>query len=211
MTSPSENKQVVLLVDNDESALRLYSDMLSEYDFSVITANEGSRAFELFCEHCPRVVVTDAHMPGMDGEELFSKIIEVAPDTKVIFITGWVDIRVATRLVKTGAFDYLDKPLSLSRLVEVVRTAFDDYSENKVFTCCKTGNIAGLEAMVKEALSLKKQMRQFLSVMEKDTVLAEKVEQAIEQVESLCKSLDDARSLVVVADNKKRYGKAGKG
>ncbi len=118
------DKRCVLLVDNDEDALKLYGDMLAEYEYNVLVARDGQEALQLFLEHHPHVVVTDVHMPEMNGEELFHQIMAVAPDTKVIFITGWSDIAAATRLVKSGAFDYLDKPVSLIHLVGVIKNAF---------------------------------------------------------------------------------------
>ena len=120
----SESKRVVLLVDNDESALTLYGDMLAEYEYEVLIARDGHEALSLFKEKSPPVVVTDVHMPEMNGEELFNEIMALNKETKVIFITGWSDVSAATRLVKSGAFDYLDKPVSLVHLVGVIKNAF---------------------------------------------------------------------------------------
>ena len=120
----SQEKRVVLLVDNDDSALTLYGDMLAEYEYEVLIARDGQEALKIFQERRPPVVVTDVHMPEMNGEELFNAIMEVDRETKVIFITGWSDVSAATRLVKSGAFDYLDKPVSLVHLVGVIKNAF---------------------------------------------------------------------------------------
>ena len=112
----SDAKRQVLVVDDDEVFLKLFvSEALAhERDalFNIVTVNSGSAALEAALASPPDVVITDVQMPGLDGMELMTRLLEQDPDLPVIFLTAYGALDKAVEAMKNGAYHYFQKPIS---------------------------------------------------------------------------------------------------
>jgi two-component system nitrogen regulation response regulator NtrX len=116
-------KGAVLLVD-DEASVRESLRKILEYEkYTVTEAGDGRKALEALTHETPDAVLLDIKMPGMDGMEVLKHIVEDDPALPVIMISGHATIQTAVEATKTGAFDFLEKPLDRARVLLTVRNA----------------------------------------------------------------------------------------
>jgi len=115
----------ILVVDDDERVLKSIRGVLEDEGFHVATARSGEEALRLSAQDGPDVALLDIWMPGMDGIEALRRLKRVAPRCEVIMISGHATISTAMAAVKLGAFDFIEKPLSLDALLMTVRRAFE--------------------------------------------------------------------------------------
>jgi PAS domain S-box-containing protein len=129
----------ILLADDEAGIRKVLGISLKDSGYEVLTAEDGNRAFELFLQSKPQIVLTDIKMPGMDGIELLQKIKQENPDTEVIMITGHGDMDLAIRSLKYEATDFVTKPINddileiaLKRAHERIdmRRKLREYTEN---------------------------------------------------------------------------------
>lgn len=125
-----------ILVIDDERSIRSALQEILEYEkFEVVLAENGPEGLEKFDSTDFDVVLCDIKMPEMDGIEVLQKIAETGKDVQVIMISGHGNIENAVEAIKKGAFDFIEKPLDLNRLLITIRNALDKSSlttENKV-------------------------------------------------------------------------------
>jgi two-component system, NtrC family, nitrogen regulation response regulator NtrX len=115
-----------ILVIDDEKAIRNTLKEVLEYEHhQVDLAEDGPTGLEMFAANSYDVVLCDIKMSKMDGLEVLSKISETAADTPVIMISGHGNIDTAVESIKKGAYDFLEKPLDLNRLLITIRNAMD--------------------------------------------------------------------------------------
>ncbi len=138
----------ILVIDDEKSIRNTLKDILEAEDHEVITAEDGPRALQLFGEQKFDVVLCDIKMQEMDGIEVLEKILEQPHDVPVIMISGHGDIEIAVDAIKKGAFDFLEKPLDLNRLLITIRNALersDLITETRVLRrkIARTGEMIG--------------------------------------------------------------------
>ena len=92
----------------------------------MIEASDGSKALELISKERPRLVLLDIWMPKVDGIELLKEIKKQAPEVNVVMVSGHGNIHTAVAATKLGAFDFIEKPLSLDGLLLTVRRALGE-------------------------------------------------------------------------------------
>jgi two-component system, NtrC family, nitrogen regulation response regulator NtrX len=115
----------ILIVD-DESAIRTsLQGALEDEGYRAATAHSGEQCLEALKKHAFEVVLLDIWLPGMDGLETLEKIKELEDSPAVIMISGHGTIETAVRATKLGAFDFLEKPLSLEKTLILVKNALD--------------------------------------------------------------------------------------
>jgi UDP-3-O-acyl N-acetylglucosamine deacetylase len=119
----------VLVVDDEEGVVQSITGVLEDEGFQVVKAKSGEEAIEVFRQVEPDVTLLDIWMPGMDGIEVLKRLKWMAPDCQVIMISGHATISTAMAAVKLGAFDFIEKPLSLDILLMTVRRALDQQKE----------------------------------------------------------------------------------
>ncbi len=118
-----------VLVIDDERAIRNTLKEVLEYEkHEVDLAENGATGLGLFTENEYDVILCDIKMDQMDGIEVLEKIHEQAGDIPVIMISGHGNIDTAVESIKKGAFDFLEKPLDLNRLLITMRNAMDKSS-----------------------------------------------------------------------------------
>jgi DNA-binding NtrC family response regulator len=122
----------LLLVDDELHTLNAYeTHLLGEGISDFIVCTSGADALSILAEKDVSLVLLDLRMPGMSGEEVLSTVSRSYPGVAVIVVTAVNDIETAVRCMKTGAFDYLLKPIDPVRLVTSVRRALE-YCETRL-------------------------------------------------------------------------------
>ena len=115
----------ILVVDDEKSIRNTLKDILETEEHQVVPAEDGPTALQHFDEQKFDVVLCDIKMQEMDGIEVLGKILEKSLDVPVIMISGNGDIEIAVDAIKKGAFDFLEKPLDLNRLLITLRNALE--------------------------------------------------------------------------------------
>ncbi len=116
-------KETIALVDDDESIRRALERMLAGAGLQV---NSFRSASEFLCAAgCDDVscVISDLRMPDVDGLQLQSALAERMPHLAIVFITGHADVPAVTRAMKSGAIDFLEKPVKRAELLEAIGRA----------------------------------------------------------------------------------------
>ncbi len=119
-------KSTVLVIDDEEGILETLTGILEDEGYEVITASSGKQALSLVKEFSPEVILLDVWMPqGIDGIETLKEIKKISEDSTVIMISGHANIEIAVQATKLGAHDFLEKPLSLEKVLLIIRRAFE--------------------------------------------------------------------------------------
>lgn len=115
----------ILVIDDQRPIRSTLKDILEMEGHTVSLAEDGAKGVETFTAEKPDLVLTDIKMPAMDGMEVLAKIMETKADCPVIMISGHGDIDTAVECIKRGAYDFIQKPLDLNRLLITVKNALD--------------------------------------------------------------------------------------
>ena len=115
----------VLVIDDETNIRKTLEGVLSDDGYHVIQAGDGAQGLEVFSRSFVDAVLLDVWMPGMDGIETLKKIREAYPIVPVIMISGHGTIDTAVKAVKMGAFDFIEKPISLSKLLITLSRAIE--------------------------------------------------------------------------------------
>lgn len=118
----------ILVIDDERSIRNTLKDILEYEKYEVDLAEDGNKGIEKVKSAEYDVVLCDIKMPGLDGIEVLEKLNEMSPDTPVVMISGHGNIDTAVDSIKKGAFDYIEKPLDLNRLLITIRNAMDKSS-----------------------------------------------------------------------------------
>jgi len=113
----------ILVVDDEQSIRDSLSGILQDEGFAVVTAGSGEAALLRIQEDKPDLIMLDIWMPGMDGMETLTQIRNIDPDQIVVMMSGHGTIETAVRATKLGAFDFIEKPLSLEKLLLSIQNA----------------------------------------------------------------------------------------
>lgn len=130
----SDNKPTILITDDEKSIRSSLRDILEFEDYKVLEAENGEEVFSMLQEQRIDLMLLDIKMRGMDGMEILSKLKEDNYRFPVIMISGHGNIEIAVEATKRGAFDFIEKPPDLNRLLVSVRNALDQHrltEENK--------------------------------------------------------------------------------
>jgi len=115
----------VMVVDDDAETLALLHEIVAKEGFEVETAEDAETALRRLEQWQPELVITDIHMPGMDGLALLAAVREKEPDIPVVLLTAYGSLKTAVDAIKAGAFDYLSKPFAVDDIRLVVRRALE--------------------------------------------------------------------------------------
>ena len=111
----------VLIIDDEKNIVHTLSSILGDEGFHVLEAGDGQEGLAIFEREAPEVVLLDVWMPEMDGLQVLKKIREKDKDAIVIVMSGHGTISTAVEAVKLGAYDFLEKPLSIDKVLEVIQ------------------------------------------------------------------------------------------
>ena len=118
----------ILVIDDERSIRNTLKEILEYEKFTVDLAEHGVEGLEKFKTGSYDIVLCDIKMPEMDGLEVLGKIFEEQGDAQVIMISGHGNIDNAVEAIKKGAYDFIEKPLDLNRLLITIRNALDKTS-----------------------------------------------------------------------------------
>jgi len=113
----------ILIVDDEPGVRSALGGVLRDEGYDVDAVDSGEACLERLSRQAYDVVVLDVWLPGMDGLQTLARMRERQIDTQVVIISGHGNIESAVRAIKMGAFDFVEKPLSLEKTVLVVRNA----------------------------------------------------------------------------------------
>ncbi len=125
MANPDMKNIRLLLVDDEEGFRETISKRMARRGINPEHAGNGEECFAILGQKEIDVVVLDVKMPGMSGIEVLDRIKERYPRTEVILLTGHATTSDGVDGIKTGAFDYLTKPVELDHLLGKIKQAYD--------------------------------------------------------------------------------------
>jgi len=117
--------ETILVVDDEESICQSLKGILSDEGFEVLTARSGEECLDIIEEELPDLVLLDIWLPGIDGIEILKRIKSKHPQMQIIMISGHGTVESAVTTTKLGAFDFVEKPLSLDKIILAVNHALD--------------------------------------------------------------------------------------
>jgi len=113
----------ILVVDDEERIRQSLNGILKDEGYEVLEAKDGLQALKQIESDPPELVLLDIWMPGMDGMEVLERMRGQIPNLPVIMISGHGNIELAVKAVKLGAYDFIEKPLSLEKVLLTVNNA----------------------------------------------------------------------------------------
>ncbi len=145
----------ILVIDDERSIRNTLKEVLEYENHKVDLAVDGIEGLDLFAKGKYDIVLCDIKMPNMDGLEVLEKLFEQSTDAAVIMISGHGNIDTAVEAIKKGAFDFIEKPLDLNRLLITIRNGLDKttlITETKVLKrkVSKTFDIVGESAAIRK-------------------------------------------------------------
>ncbi|UFH49214.1 sigma-54-dependent transcriptional regulator [Pseudomonas sp. KNUC1026] len=120
---PIDSQVEVILVDDDPHLRRALSQTLDLAGLAVLPLSDAAGLAERVHKDWPGVVVSDIRMPGLDGLQLLERLHGVDPELPVLLITGHGDVPLAVQAMRSGAYDFLEKPFANDALLDSVRRA----------------------------------------------------------------------------------------
>jgi two-component system nitrogen regulation response regulator NtrX len=120
-------RPVILIVDDERGVQTSIQGILEDAGFDAQAVSSGEEALEVALKREFPVVLLDVWLPGMDGLEVLAKLRQISPTTIAIMISGHGSIETAVRATKLGAFDFVEKPLSLDKTILVVKNALHQF------------------------------------------------------------------------------------
>ncbi|WP_419660281.1 two component system response regulator, sigma54-specific [Desulfosarcina variabilis str. Montpellier] len=115
----------ILIADDEPSILQSLGGLLTDEGFEVLTADNGYEALKIIDAEAPDLVILDIWMPGIDGIETLKEIKKAHPVLPVIIITGHGNVETAVKATKLGAFDLIEKPLNIDKIIVAINNALN--------------------------------------------------------------------------------------
>lgn len=124
-------KNKVLIIDDEEDILSSCKNVLENEDYNVDIAKDYDEALKIFESKKIDLVFLDVWLPNTDGLDILSNIKEKYPNTTVIMMSGHAGVETAVRATKLGAYDFLEKPISISKLLSSCEEVLNKKENNK--------------------------------------------------------------------------------
>ena len=128
-----ENKNRILVVDDDETVQKVFHAGLKQEGFDVDVASTGKEAIEKTKTEVYNIALIDIRLPDMEGTRLLTELKDTIPKMRKIIITGYPDLQNAITSVQKGADYYIVKPTSISELVKAVKEQLSKQQEEKQY------------------------------------------------------------------------------
>jgi two-component system nitrogen regulation response regulator NtrX len=117
----------ILIVDDEVNIIRVLSDILQDEDHIVYSAGTGQEAISFVSKNKVDLVFLDLWLPDIDGLEVLDRIRKQTEEVPVVMISGHGSIDIAVKSTKQGAYDFLENPLSMERIITVTGNALESY------------------------------------------------------------------------------------
>ncbi len=128
-----ETQKQIFFVDDEPKIRDVIGDTFEQIDVDVTCFASGPECLEKIESQRCDLLITDLKMPGMDGLELMRKAKEVIPWLPVLVITAYGDIPIAVKTVKSGAVDFIEKPLEKDSFLRKVQSILNDNSSYQTY------------------------------------------------------------------------------
>jgi len=119
-------RERILVVDDEEGVRATLGSVLRDEGYQVDAAESGERGLEMARRHPYHAVVLDVWLPGRDGLAVLEDLAALPSPPRVVMISGHADVPVAHKAGKLGAYDFIEKPLSLDKVILTLRNAIAD-------------------------------------------------------------------------------------
>ncbi len=117
--------RTILIIDDEESIRTSLKGALEDEGFDVLTAEDGSSGITAASDELPDLILLDIWMPGIDGIETLNRLQRLLPKIPVVMMSGHGTIEVAVKATRLGAYDFIEKPLSLEKVMLTIRHALE--------------------------------------------------------------------------------------
>lgn len=117
--------RTILIIDDEESIRTSLKGALEDEGFDVLTAEDGSSGITTASDELPDLILLDIWMPGIDGIETLNRLQRLLPKIPVVMMSGHGTIEVAVKATRLGAYDFIEKPLSLEKVMLTIRHALE--------------------------------------------------------------------------------------
>jgi two-component system nitrogen regulation response regulator NtrX len=144
-------KQKILIVDDEISILQSLNGILADEGYAVVQASSGEEGLEKAGKDQPDLILLDIWMPGVDGMTVLDEVKRLYPLLPVIIISGHGTIETAVKATRMGAFDFIEKPLSIERVLVSIQNAIEFSrleEENRLLRKKSNRSIIGQSAAV---------------------------------------------------------------
>ena len=135
----------ILIIDDERAIRNSLKEILTDEDYDVDVAEDGAQGVDMALKERYSVIFCDIKMPNMDGIEVLDRFAAEGVDAAVVMISGHGDIDTAVECIKKGAFDFIQKPLDLNRILITIKNATD-----KVTLISKTERLASETTRLKK-------------------------------------------------------------
>jgi len=115
----------ILVIDDEKNIRRTLTDILEDEGYNVLSASSGEEGLQVLARENIDLLLLDVKLPGMDGIEVLKKVRKDFPSLDVIMISGHSTIKTAVQAVQMGAYNFLEKPLSLHKIIVSARNISD--------------------------------------------------------------------------------------
>ena len=129
-----ENKQKILVIDDDETIIAVFRAGLKQEGFSVDVATTGKEAIEKSKTNVYNLALIDIRLPDMEGTRLLAEMKETTPKMRKIIVTGYPELQNAIASIQKGADFYITKPTKIDELVKVIREQLHKQREEKEYS-----------------------------------------------------------------------------
>jgi two-component system nitrogen regulation response regulator NtrX len=117
--------ETILVIDDEQGIRDTLQGILEDEGYNVLTAETSEEGIEILKNSRPDLIILDIWLPNMDGIEALEIMRDTSPDIPVIMISGHANVELAVKSTKLGAYDFLEKPLSLDRIIITVERAIE--------------------------------------------------------------------------------------
>ncbi|MBR1564884.1 MAG: sigma-54-dependent Fis family transcriptional regulator [Paludibacteraceae bacterium] len=118
----------ILVIDDERSIRNTLKDILDFEGYTVVLAENGKQGLQLATETAFDLIFSDIKMPEMDGIELLNALRQAEVESPIVMISGHGNIETAVECIRSGAFDFIEKPIDLNRLLVTVKNALEKKS-----------------------------------------------------------------------------------
>ncbi|MBP7586193.1 MAG: sigma-54-dependent Fis family transcriptional regulator [Spirochaetes bacterium] len=115
----------ILIVDDEKNIIKTVSAILQDEDHIVYSAGSGEEALAFLRKNDVDLIILDVWLPDIDGVEILERVKKTSPEVAVLMISGHGSIDMAVKATKMGAFDFLEKPPSMERIITAVNNALE--------------------------------------------------------------------------------------
>jgi len=144
-------KMKILLVDDEKEFVETLSERMEMRDLASDIALNGEEALQMVEADTPDVMVLDLKMPGIDGMEVLRKVKKAYPDVQVIMLTGHGSEKDEEEARRLGAFEYLQKPTGVDKIVQTIKRAFKSFDDSMTaVTFAEAGEFESAKKIMEE-------------------------------------------------------------